>query len=132
MGTPNFNYGQSEIKVFSDAASGGVLHFDEKAVQDAVRQYDLMIEGLYKVREKLGQLTFVSGFGGFQSSLELQDGFSRKAQDGIAIINQLIDGAMQLQEAYLRSAGLMKDADRNNANRLKFIANTARADGVKQ
>ncbi|QIS18752.1 hypothetical protein [Nocardia terpenica] len=131
MSTPNFNYGQSEIKAFNDAASGGVVHFEESAVRQAVGLYDKMINGLKGIRLNLTTLEDGSGFGGFDSGRQLQSGFSRKAADGIAVIDQLIDGAMQLQEAYLRAGGLFQEADKLNGDRIKIVGDLEAEDRKK-
>lgn len=125
MSTPNFNYGQSEIKAFNDAVGSGVVKFDEQAVLDAKRLYDSMIDGLAKIRDKLDTAAHFDGFGGFDSSRQLQAGFSSKATEGIAIVNQLIDAAMQLQTAYLRAGGKLTEADQVNSNRIRFLGQTS-------
>ncbi len=119
MVAPQIDYGQSETTAFANAVSAGTLHFDENSTRQAKQLYDNLIVGLTKVRENLNGLEAFEGFGGFVSAQELQHGFSSKATDGISVISQLIDGAQQLQEAYLRAGGLITEADQVNARRLK-------------
>ena len=123
MTKTNLDFGQAEISAFNEAARSGTIQFDEHAVRDAVQLYDQMINGLYKVREKLRTAKEAKGFGGFPSGQELQAGFSNKAADGIEVVNQLIDGAMRLQEAYLRAGQLITEADQVNADRIKIVRN---------
>ncbi|MGO4615642.1 hypothetical protein AB4305_14805 [Nocardia sp. 2YAB30] len=121
MSTANIDYGQTRINAFNDAARAGVIEFDPLAVEEAVRLYDQMVNGLTKIRDKLIRLQDAKGFGGFPSGQELQQGFSNKAAEGVEVINQLIDGAMRLQEAYLRAGQLIAEADQLNANRIKLL-----------
>lgn len=56
---------------------------------------------------------------GFGPAIELQRGFSNKASDGVHQVEMLIDGALQLKEAYLRAGGLIEAADDVNRARLE-------------
>lgn len=122
MGAQPFDYGRAELKAFREAVDAGTVQFDESAALAAKHQYDLMINGLMKIAENLQHLDHATGFGGFDSGHELAAGFSQKAVDGVAVINELIDAAMQLQEAYLRSAGKFADAEQVNTSRIQFAA----------
>ncbi|CAM4377691.1 hypothetical protein NONI108955_23460 [Nocardia ninae] len=119
------DYGQAEIAAFNAAAEAGTIEFDPAAVTEAVGLYDRMIAGLYQIRDRMRDAVFQTGFGGFESGLELQRGFCNKAADGINAINQLIEGAMRLQEAYLRAGNLISEADQRNADTLRFVAEAA-------
>ncbi|WP_225731666.1 MULTISPECIES: hypothetical protein [unclassified Nocardia] len=121
MADVQINFGSNEIKAFNEAARAGSIKFDEQAVREAVRLYDTMIKQLVGVRNKLSTLRDRKGFGGFTSGQELQAGFSGKASEGIEVISQLIEGAMRLQEAYLRAGDLIQEADQRNADMLKFL-----------
>ncbi|MGV9611361.1 hypothetical protein [Nocardia xishanensis] len=125
MTTGNIDFGQAAISAFNEAARSGTIHFDEQAVRDAVRLYNQMITGLVKIRDKLIRAQDATGFGGFPSGQDLQRGFSNKASEGITVVNQLIDGAMRLQEAYLRAGRLISEADQLNADRITRLANTS-------
>jgi hypothetical protein len=123
----SIDFGQAEIQAFNSAVSAGIIHYEEDVARQAVQQYDRMIDGLKKIRKKLHDASDAQGFGGFQTGKELQAGFSKKAQDGMAAVTQLIDGAMRLQEAYLRAGGLIEEADHLNADRLKLLMDPAEA-----
>ncbi|MFI7664148.1 hypothetical protein [Nocardia sp. NPDC049526] len=129
MSTTNIDYGQAQIKAFNEAAAAGEIAFDPQAVHEAVRLYGQMIIGLQKVRQKLTLAKDAKGFGGFTSGQQLQAGFVNKAADGIEVINQLIDGAMRLQEAYLRAGRLISEADQVSADRLKIMGDAAGVGG---
>lgn len=120
----NIKLGQAEIAAFNEAARSGSIRFEEHTVREAVQLYDQMIDGLTKVRTKLTRAQDATGFGGFASGQDLQRGFSNKAAEGIGVINQLIDGAMRLQEAFLRAGQLISEADQLNAGRIKLLENT--------
>ncbi|MGW4769899.1 hypothetical protein ACWEO2_17865 [Nocardia sp. NPDC004278] len=115
------DYGRAEIKAFDDAARAGVIEFDPQSVHEAVQLYSQMIIALQKVRDKLRTVKDARGFGGFPSGQELQAGFSNKAAEGVEVLSQLIDGAMRLQEAYLRAGRLLSEADQVNADRIKIV-----------
>lgn len=120
----NIKLGQAEIAAFNEAARSGSIRFEEHAAREAVQLYDQMINGLGKIRDKLGTVKDSTGFGGFASGQELQQGFSNKASEGIAVVSQLIDGAMRLQEAFLRAGQLISEADQVNASRVKLLGDT--------
>lgn len=129
MANEPIDYGQAEIAAFNRAASAGSMHFDPDAVREAVRAYDQLIDGLRSVARKLEQGTQWSGFGGFQSAKELQAGFENKALGGIHVLNQLIEGAYRLQEAYLRAGGLIAEADQTSATALQHHSETLQGGG---
>ncbi|BCK58991.1 hypothetical protein [Nocardia wallacei] len=125
MNNPGIDFGQAEIEAFNNAAATGSVHYDENAVRQAAQLYQNAIDTLVETRTKLSSIQDNSGFGGFRTGQELQQGFSNKARNGVAVINQLIDGAMRLQEAYLRAGGLIDEADRVNSDRLKIASKSA-------
>ncbi|WP_280362901.1 hypothetical protein [Nocardia wallacei] len=124
MTNPGIDFGQAEIQAFNNAAATGAVHFEESAVRQAVQLYQNAIDDLVKIRTKLSTMQDSSGFGGFRTGQELQQGFASKARGGAEVVNQLIDGAMRLQEAYLRAGGLIDEADRVNSDRLKIMSNS--------
>ncbi|MCP2298341.1 hypothetical protein APR11_004786 [Nocardia amikacinitolerans] len=128
MAQTQLDYGEAEIAAFNEAARAGLIHYDEAAVREAVGLYDAAIETLLKVQDRIHAATQATGFGGFQSGKELNDGFSRKAQEGIEVIGQLIQGAMRLQEAYFRAGNLITEADQMNAAAIRFATQTSGLD----
>lgn len=120
--------GQAQIAAFNDAAAAGLIKFDPAAVQQAVALYTQMINGLSTARQRLDTAVNAHGFGGFTSAQELQSGFIGKARAGIDVINQLIEGAMRLQEAYLRAGNMLAEADQKNAAAVRFAAEHPRSD----
>lgn len=127
MAKTNINYGQTQIAAFNESARAGAIQFDPEAVREAVRLYDQMINQFTKIRDKLGSLKDLQGFGGFPSGRELRDGFTNKATEGVEVMNQLIDGAMRLQEAYLRAGSLIAEADLSNAKRINLFEESSGA-----
>ncbi|MFI9511252.1 hypothetical protein [Nocardia sp. NPDC052566] len=124
----SIDYGQAKISALNEAARAGVFRFDPAAVQEIVGLYEQMISQLHKIRDKLGTAKDAKGFGGFESAKQLQRGFSNKATEGIAVMNQLIEGAMRLQEAYLRAGDRTVEADRINARAISFAAQNSGLD----
>ncbi|MFD4439313.1 hypothetical protein ACFWPK_05990 [Nocardia sp. NPDC058519] len=101
------------------ARSAGTLNFDPHVVDELVALYDRMIAGLREVRKKLIFASQSSGFGDIPTAKKLEEGFSNKAIEGMSVIDQLIDGAMRLQEAFLCAGGRLEDADGVNSARIK-------------
>lgn len=118
------DYGQSLIAAFNSAAGSGQFHFDPAAVDQVVDKYDEFIDGAEKIKDHLKDAESRTGFGDIPSAKELQTGFQGKATEGLAVIDQLIDGAMRIQEAYLRAADRIADADSINQKRITMLTAT--------
>lgn len=119
----SIEYGQAAIAAFTEAVgSMGELKFDEAAVRDVARQYDNLINELMDAQELLGGVTRPTGFGGLVSAQQLADGFGRKAQQLIDILDLFIAGAHQLKAGYLRAGELYEEADLANAAALQRFA----------
>ncbi len=112
------NYGQADISAFVQAATNGEFSFEPDQARAAVKEIDAYIAELNESRFKIADGEGVSGFGTLQTGIELQQGFRTKAALGKAALSQLIQGAMQVQEGFLRSANLLEDADAVNASRI--------------
>jgi hypothetical protein len=123
MAKMNVDYGQTQIAAFNEAARAGAIQFDPEAVREAVRLYSQMITHLTVIRQKLDTVKDAKGFGGFPSGLELRDGFVKKAAEGVDVIDQLIEGAKQLQEAYMRADKAISEVDKANADRTALLGN---------
>lgn len=122
MNQTDIDYGQAQIAAFSNAAASGIIKYEPDIARQAAAEYQKMIIGLQEIRDRLDSATNWSGFGGFLSAQELQQGFNRKAVDGVTVLNQLIEGALRLQEAYFRSGGLLVEADQCNATLIQLAA----------
>ena len=129
MAQSSIDYGQAEITAFNEAARAGTIRYEEDVVREAVRLYDQMLVGLHNIRTRLMRAQEATGFGGFQSAVELQTGFANKAASGVDVLEQLIGGVMRLQEAYLRAGNMISEADQVSADALRFIASTEEVGG---
>jgi hypothetical protein len=78
------------------------------------------------IRDKVGTVKDTKVFGGFPSALELQDGFSKKLAEGVDVIDQLIEGARRLQEAYMRADRTLSETDKFNADRMTLLGESGR------
>ncbi|WP_446225652.1 hypothetical protein ACTWPB_11600 [Nocardia sp. IBHARD005] len=116
------NYGQAEIGAFVQGASGGEFSFEPDAVRAAVKEIDTYLAGLRASDARMQDGEEVSGFGTLLTGVELQDGFRKKATLSRAAINQLVQGAMQIQEGFLRSANLLEEADGVSARRIQLAS----------
>ncbi|MFD6390966.1 hypothetical protein [Nocardia sp. NPDC060259] len=120
------DYGQAQTAALTAAArAAGTLNFDPNAVDELVALYDRMVTGLQDVRVQLQAATRASGFGDIPTAQELAKGFAGKATDGIAVVDQLIDGALRLQEAFLCAGGRLEDADTVNSTRIRIAGAAA-------
>lgn len=128
-GRMGLDYGQAEIAAFKQAAASGEVHYEEAAAREAVRQYETLIQLLVSVRKEISDNAEQSGFGGFQSARELQNGFSVKALEGIDIVDQFINGAVDLYEGYRHAGNLFTEQDQNNASAIhSLIKNSAESE----
>ncbi|ATL66781.1 hypothetical protein [Nocardia terpenica] len=114
------DYGQADIAAFKQGALSGHIKFDPQAVDDVVRVYDVLIDGLKEERKRIRDITNVAGFGGFPSTQQLASGFTAKAAQLADVLDQFIEGAMHLQEAYLIAGGKIKEAEAKNAQAIRF------------
>ncbi|MFI5502343.1 hypothetical protein ACIA5E_25045 [Nocardia asteroides] len=119
------NYGQADITAFTQRASAGEFSFEPDAARTAVNQISDYVEGLRQSLTQMSRGEEVSGFGTLPSGIELQQGFRNKAHSARDAITQLIQGAMQIQEGFLRAAGLIEDADDLSARRIRLAAQAA-------
>ncbi|MFD3594884.1 hypothetical protein ACFWU5_19340 [Nocardia sp. NPDC058640] len=115
------DYGREEISSFTQSARAGEFSFDETAVMAVVSLYDTMIQDLLGLRQDFYDAQKAGGFGGFPSGLELQQGFAQKAADGIDVLTQLVDAAMQMQEGLLCAANKISEADTLNQRRIALL-----------
>ena len=122
MNQVNIDYGQAQIASFGNAAAAGEIKYDPDIARQAAAEYQKVIIGLREIRDRLNTATNWTGFGGFPSAGELQRGFNQKAVDGVAVLDELIVGALRLQEAYFRSGNLLVEADQCNAAATQLAA----------
>ncbi|WP_188827620.1 hypothetical protein [Nocardia camponoti] len=116
-----FDYGKQSVAAFNEAARAGTLRYEQGAAEQAGRMYHDMADGLLELRAKMQQLPQSDGYGGFESGRQLQQGFGWKAAEAIRILDQLIEGALRLKEAYLRAGGMVEAADEANRAAIAHI-----------
>lgn len=125
------DYGQAQTAALTATArAAGTLNFDPNAVDELVALYDRMVTGLQSIRVQLQVATRASGFGDIPTAQELAQGFAGKATDGIAVLDQLIDGALRLQEAFLCAGGRLEEADTVNGIRIRIAESTLPGDSA--
>ncbi|WP_155980939.1 hypothetical protein [Nocardia sp. CNY236] len=121
------DYGQAQIQAFNDAAASGNLEFDEGVVREVVRQLDTVIDGLQAEIRTVDAECRLDGMGGFRSSRQLGQGFTWKAEQYQEVLQQHVAGAMRLQEAFLRAAGLFEEADGRHAAAFRVLGDSMEA-----
>ncbi|MDO3651247.1 hypothetical protein [Nocardia mangyaensis] len=116
------DYGQAQIQAVNDAVAAGTLKLDPEAVDDVVGVLDRLIAELETQRDKALSGGKNTGLAGFPSAQQLAIGFAGKVDQLATSINQYILGAMRLQEACLRAANRLGDADMKNAQAVAAAA----------
>jgi hypothetical protein len=97
MNRTAIDHGHAQITAFSNAADEGEIRYTpDVACRAAVEgpEDDQRVPGNPKSTAD-GNRT--PGVGAFRFALDLQSGFGRTAADGLTILDQLVQGAMQLQ-----------------------------------
>jgi len=75
-------------------------------------------ESLQEEIDIAGDTSRVEGFGGFDSAIELQDGFSRKGEKLNEALVGLQEAALRMGAAYLRAGQMFEEADDMNRRAL--------------
>jgi hypothetical protein len=70
--------GQAAVTAFVNAAVAGEITYEPGTAEQAAKDYDLVIDELKHHRLRIREQVQMTGFGGFQSGLELQQGSSAR------------------------------------------------------
>ncbi|MEG8179360.1 hypothetical protein GZH49_12565 [Nocardia terpenica] len=116
----NIDYGQAEIAAFKAGAQSGKITFDPHVVDEMVGLYDHLIDNLKTELKRMQFVLGVTGFGGFPSTQQLATGFNGKAHEYASMLNQFIEGAVRMQEAFLISGGKIQEAEAKNTQAIQL------------
>ncbi|MQY26516.1 hypothetical protein [Nocardia aurantia] len=117
--------GQADITRFLQAAQTGTVRFDPAAARRCADLYDQQAGRLHHLQQRLGSVSTLDGFGGFDSAQQLQAGFGDKARAAAALLDRYIAAAYLMKQAFLLSAGLYDEADAANAAALRALSSGA-------
>ncbi|MGN2640876.1 hypothetical protein ACWEKT_14255 [Nocardia takedensis] len=112
---------RADIARFKQDAQAGTIKFDPDAARRCAEVYENQADRLLTLRQRLESVAEVDGFGGFVSADQLRAGFGHKARDAAALLDQYIEAAYRMKEAFLISAGLYDEADAANAAALRAV-----------
>ncbi|MBF6172529.1 hypothetical protein [Nocardia blacklockiae] len=108
--------GQSTAKALYEQATSGTFRMDEGAAQRCADVYSRFVEMTIEPQLKLAQrVQRHEGFGGFDSSTELQGGFTSKANEMLQALTGMKQAALKMAAAYLRAGNLVTQADAMHA-----------------
>lgn len=83
---------------------GDILRIEPGAAERIARAFDSHADNLALVAERLKNAGHLTGFAGFPSAVELDEGFTRKARAAVAHLQSQIETARQAADR-LRAAG---------------------------
>ncbi|MFD0365788.1 hypothetical protein ACFQZZ_30495 [Nocardia sp. GCM10030253] len=111
--------GQSAANALYQQAVGGTFRMEADAARRCAEVYTRFVEMTLDPQiPRSANLHSLAGFGGFESSQQLQDGFSGKAVKMTEALDGMKEAALKMAAAYLRAGQLVEEADVMNARAL--------------
>ena len=114
--------GQGTANALYQQAVSGTFRMERGAAERCAAVYtrlvDTCLDQQIKNSERLHRL---SGFGGFVSAQELQEGFATK---GVSVTEALLgvkEAALRMAAAYLHAGGAFEEADAMNSRALSVV-----------
>lgn len=92
-------------------ATGGTFHMDIDQARKCAANFLRFAAALEPQLTRAGDIQTLTGFGGFDSSQQLQRGFEGKANELTGALGGLSESAVRMAEAYLVAGGLIEEAD---------------------
>lgn len=106
------------------------LYLDDGTAEQCVALCDRIIDKFESARETATNLDRVSGFGGFDSAQQLQQGFERKLVSGPGSVQtrltQFIDAMKLMRESFAANGRGFEDTDSELFRALSRISVTGR------
>ncbi|MEU2002488.1 hypothetical protein ACH47B_15840 [Rhodococcus sp. NPDC019627] len=106
------------------------LRLEDDAIEKCVGVCDTMLEQIDDAIKKASRLARVSGFGGFNSAIELQEGYQRKFtgdESSGSVRSRLYefrDAVMQMRNTFAAGGAAFADADSEIGKILNAIEGT--------
>ncbi|KAA0022516.1 hypothetical protein [Antrihabitans cavernicola] len=82
------------------AIDGGTLRLKKGTAADCAKRCDAMAAGILDQVKTLQRGSILAGFGGFETSAQLQSGFEKKAADAIAHLKEYAAVATRMAENF--------------------------------
>lgn len=118
------NVGLSAANGLYQEALAGTFKMAPDAARNCADIYSRFAEGVDDQIDDSKRLHALSGFGTFESAMQLQKGFETK---GVALTDALWgikEAALRMSAAYLRAGGLLSEADAMNQRAINTAANS--------
>ncbi|MFE9325690.1 hypothetical protein ACIHDR_30680 [Nocardia sp. NPDC052278] len=104
--------GQSAANALYQQATGGTFRMEADAARRCAEVYTRLVETTLEPQiKRSANLQRLTGFGGFDSAKQLQDGFSGKAVQMTDALTGMKEAALKMAAAYLRAGQLVEEAD---------------------
>ncbi|MFD3508280.1 hypothetical protein [Nocardia sp. NPDC058666] len=100
------------------AAVDGRFRLEADAAQECAAHYGWLADELTERIQETRRLNRLSGFGGFDSAVQLQSGFESKADQGVAALIGAREECREIQAAVLKAGGLLVEQDLDSATAL--------------
>ncbi|MGV9821166.1 hypothetical protein [Nocardia xishanensis] len=113
--------GSSAAAELWQAASEGRFRLTPEAARECAAHFEWFAGTVAERQREVRDLERLTGFGGFDSAQQLQQGFQRKANQAVEALKATEEAAWRMKAAVLRAAGLLEEVDAANAAALRAI-----------
>lgn len=110
--------GQGQAAALWEQAGAGTFRMDSGAAKQCADVFVQFAESLQDELDTAQQNLRAEGFGGFGSSVQLQEGFTNKGTKLNEVLVGLQEAALRMAAAYLRAGQLFEEADDMNRQAL--------------
>ncbi|WP_146097454.1 hypothetical protein [Nocardia nova] len=111
--------GRDAAAELSQAVSTGRFTLTPDAAREAAGHYEWFAGEMVARQDELRRLQRLDGFGGFESSKRLQQGFEQKACQAFDAYKTAEESAHRMAAAIYQSASLIDEAEASNADAIK-------------
>lgn len=106
--------GQGQAAELWQQAGAGTFRMEPEAARQCAEVFQRFAESLDEQIREADDTRQAEGFGGFRSSVELQDGFVTKGEKLKEALTGAQEAALRMAAAYLRAGQLFEEADDMN------------------
>ncbi|MCM6777970.1 hypothetical protein NDR87_31260 [Nocardia sp. CDC159] len=114
--------GQSTANALYQQAVDGTFKMEQGAAQKCADIFKRFAESLDPHVLSSATLQRLTGFGEFESSIELQNGFSKKGRELTAALTGMQEAALRMAAAYLRAGDLFEEAEAMNTRAINVAS----------
>ncbi|GAA5046803.1 hypothetical protein [Nocardia callitridis] len=113
--------GQSAANALYEQAAGGTFRMDADAARRCAEVYTRLVDTTLEPElDRATNLMALKGFGGFESAIALQGGFSNKGAELVEALKGMIEAALKMAAAYMRAGQLIEEADALSAQSIRI------------